>query len=181
MSAVESAPCQRLPSRPDPVPSPSPEGSGTLPVVWFTLEGWEPTEALRDEAAIAGVAPGDFDRRLADLRTGPIGGKRGVLNRDDYVRAQFPKWSMWGASERLAASQATTNGRRAPGPTWEPNARHRAFCKQHNLPLEKLAALYVKSGIPDTRSTKDNDEGFGRRLQALSRGETDPILGSAAA
>jgi len=84
-------------------------------------------------------------------------------------------------SNRSRAAAQTSRGGKAPGPTWEPNAKHRAFCKQHNLPLEKLAALFIKSGLPDQRSTKDNDEGFGRRLMALSRGETDPILGSVAA
>jgi hypothetical protein len=72
----------------------------TLPAVWHTLDGWDPPQWLIDEAAMQGIMRPDFDRRLADLRTGPIGGKRGVLDRTEYVRAQFPKWRTWGEEDR---------------------------------------------------------------------------------
>lgn len=164
---------------PSPDPDPKAEGSGTLPAVWFTLEGWEPTEALRGEAIVAGVSPEDFDRRLADLRTGPIGGKRGVLDRDAYVRAQFPKWATWGASERLEASRALTGGRRptATGPTWEPNAKHKAFCAAKRLPFAELVARYKRSGGADKRSVEDTHKDFGARLMKVARGEADVFLG----
>lgn len=67
---------------------------------------WLPSEALRDDARIAGVT--DFDERLASLRTGPIGGTRGVLEDklDDYVRSFFGKWRTWASTDRYKAMQA---------------------------------------------------------------------------
>jgi hypothetical protein len=84
------------------------------PQVWFTLDGWEPSPELIADAAIQGINRESFERRLAKLRTGPIGGRRGVLDRDDYVRAQFPKWRRWDEEERFERHQRRTKEARPP-------------------------------------------------------------------
>jgi hypothetical protein len=84
------------------------------PHVWFTLDGWEMSAELRDEAVIAGVPPGTIDERIKALRNGPIGGKRGVISRDEYVRSQFPRWKTWAETDRHART-----GRDRPN---QPNA-----------------------------------------------------------
>jgi hypothetical protein len=117
----------------------------TLPVVHRTLEGWEPSEALRAEAAMQGVS--DFDERLATLRTGPIGGERGVLDRDAYVRAQLPKWRRWRETERartLAAPVARPGARGVVGAPPEPSGQQRAFAARHGIPIEPIIAELVK-------------------------------------
>lgn len=98
------------------------EPAPPLPAVWFTLDGWDPPQWLIDDAAMQGIPKASFERRLADLRTGPIGGKRGVLNRDDYVRAQLSKWRMWDEQERVAAransrDSVSDQARKLPGLT----------------------------------------------------------------
>lgn len=86
--------------------SPLREAQGT-PTVWRTLEGWTMSPELRSEALMAGV-PADFiEDYLRRLRNGPIGGTRGVLDRDDYVRSMFGKWRTWSEVERAKAPKGT--------------------------------------------------------------------------
>src|ERR1044071_8095365 len=73
---------------PRPVPEVDVEEVQTRKAVWRDLDGWEPSDELKTEAQHAGIPPTYFDEKLADLRTGPIGGNRGVTSRDNYVRAQ---------------------------------------------------------------------------------------------
>jgi len=93
----------------------APEPATGSPAVWFTLDGWEPTRELRSDAALAGVPPEVFEARLADLRNGPIGGRRGVIDRNAYVRTQFPKWRAW-YEEQRAREQSKPPGRVLPPP-----------------------------------------------------------------
>lgn len=82
--------------------TPLQEAQGT-PTVWRTLAGWTMSPELRSEALMAGV-PADFvEDYLRRLRNGPIGGTRGVLDRDDYVRGMFGKWRVWSETERAKA------------------------------------------------------------------------------
>lgn len=96
-------------AREDPSPPPSepwvepPAAHGASERVCHNLDDWVMPASFPDEARIAGVI--DFAARLAKLRLGPIGGKRGVFEskRDDYVRQQFADWRTWGETERAKA------------------------------------------------------------------------------
>lgn len=78
-----------------------PEPPGTEPAVWRTLAGWEIPATLYAEAQFNyGLTREELEDRVTSLRTGPIGGRRGVLDRTDYVRAQFGKWKVWAETER---------------------------------------------------------------------------------
>jgi len=103
-------------------------------------ESWKPCAALRAEATMAGIA--DLDARILSLRTGPIGGQRGVLpdQLDNYVRSFFGKWRTWDETERAKAAAASkpraSGGRFDAVPLLEPTDKHRAFAKKHGLDLD---------------------------------------------
>jgi hypothetical protein len=107
--------------KPKPKPSLSEERSplppvevASRPVVIARIPAdWKLSDELRSAAVLAGVPPADIDGRIADLRTGPIGGQRGVFadELDDYVRNQFGKWKTWAETERAKAA----NSQAAPG------------------------------------------------------------------
>jgi hypothetical protein len=116
-----------------------------LPLVLHELpEHWVMSDELRAEAVMAGVPADDIDRRIADLRTGTIGGQRGVLSHkvDDYVRQQFGKWRTWAEGDRAKAQRAAQappgrafGGGRGSVPLLEPNAKHVAFAEAHGVDL----------------------------------------------
>lgn len=100
---------------------------------------WRPSESLRAEATMSGVT--NFDERLAGLRSGPIGGTRGVFENqlDHYVRTFFGKWRAWAETDRAkatAASKPRAGGRFDAVPLLEPTDKHRAFAKKHGLDLD---------------------------------------------
>lgn len=156
------------------------EVQGT-PVVFRSLEGWHPSPELRAEAVVAGVATGEFDRRIADLRNGPIGGARGVIDRDAYVRNQFGRWRTWAETDRAKAQAAAARpgGGRPPLATlWEPNAKHAAFAAKHGLPMAALAKDFASRGYTrEHYPEKDLNERFGRLLAREST--TDRAKGAA--
>lgn len=123
------------------------------PLVVFNLDGWAPSEALRAEAIAAGVR--DLDARIAELRRGPIGGRRGVFasKRDDYVRGQFGKWKTWGETEAHQAQQARRGPAPAPEPPKRPHVKglpawvhpdHEQIAKLHKLDLRREARGFAK-------------------------------------
>lgn len=68
-------------------------------------ESWVLSDALRSEAKAAGVL--DPDAHLARLRTGPVGGTRGIFpdQLEAYVRSLFGKWRTWEETDRARASK----------------------------------------------------------------------------
>lgn len=128
-----------------------------LPAVLHELpDDWQLSAGLRDEAVAAGVHPDDIDRRVAELRTGTIGGQRGVLAHklDEYIRRQFGKWKTWGEVDRAKAQRAAADGPRTrfdgggagQGATPPKDARKRV----PGLPewvWEEHAQLAAKSGV----------------------------------
>lgn len=169
-SKSKSTPPKKGEGSPQP-PAPV-EAQGT-PLVFRSLEGWHPSPELRAEALAAGVLPAEFDRRIAELRNGPIGGARGVLDRDTYVRNQFGRWRTWAETDR---AKAQADAQRPAGPggrrpvAWEPGAKHKAFAEQHGLPIAELLADFASRGYTlEHYPEKDLSERFGRLL-ARERG-----------
>ena len=133
----------------------SSEGEGSpssSPLVLKEIpEGYD-FEHLRPEAIAAGVSSEDFDRRIRDLRKGPIGGQRGVFAHklDDWVRGFFGNWKLWGETERAKALEAKAAPRAASGPPWrferapapvvplEPEAKHEAFARKHGVDIDAV-------------------------------------------
>ncbi len=120
-----------------------PAAVGSTVVAPRTLQAipdtWQPSESLRAEAAMAGVT--NFDERLAGLRSGPIGGARGVFENqlEHYVRTFFGKWRAWAETDRAKATNAAKprgGGRFDAVPLLEPTDKHRAFAKKHGLDLD---------------------------------------------
>jgi hypothetical protein len=62
-------------------------------------------DELRAEAVAAGCDPAKLDERWRKLKSGPIGGRRGVFQHKlrDYIRGQFGLWKTWDESERAQA------------------------------------------------------------------------------
>lgn len=98
-----------------------PAATGSFPAVLRTLpEGYTPSPSLLAQVASAGCPREVFEARLAELRTGPIGGSRGVLPNqlEKYLLTQASKWRNWNAAD--VAKQANGRPRRdAPN---QPNA-----------------------------------------------------------
>lgn len=129
---------------------------GSRPV-WHTLDDWEPPPELLSEATIVGLSKEDFDSRLAQLRTGPIGGTRGVLDRTAYVRAQLGKWKTWGetdrAKARAAAAAPPSSKRQFVAPTPEPKAKHLRIAKSWGIDLEAIKAELLERKVVETLGT----------------------------
>jgi hypothetical protein len=141
---------------------------------------WQPSESLRADAAIAGVT--DFDERLASLRSGPIGGARGVFedSLEDYIRASFGKWRTWGEADRAkataAASKPRAQGYRAPVIAIEPTARHREYAAKHGLPLDALVQELVDAGAADALGAKRALEMLGEKMGRMVRAQCDALI-----
>lgn len=126
-------------------PAPAPiEASGTR-TVWKDLKGWAMSPSLRSEAVMAGVPKDDIDGYLKRLGNGPIGGSRGVFDRDDYVREMFGKWRTWSEIERAKAPTSVTKTPSKLGadgmPPWV-RKEHREYAKTHGLDLKALAVRF---------------------------------------
>lgn len=83
------------------------------PLVHWTLEGWQLSDELRSDAIAAGVPRDEVDGYVEGLRAGPIGGTRGVIDRDGYVRAMFGRWRTWSEAARYKRDKARTFGDRS--------------------------------------------------------------------
>lgn len=122
-----------------------------VPAVLHRLpESWQPSQALRDEARIAGVHR--FDEHIARLRLGPIGGQRGVFpdQLDHWVRSLFGKMRTWDEIERAKnppgakPPAAMPSAQSVPGaPPWV-LVTHREFCQQRGLKLGEQAKAFAK-------------------------------------
>jgi len=122
--------------------------AGTEPATLHALpDDWEPSAELRADATIAGIT--NLDERIASLRTGPIGGTRGVLAHqlEKYIRGFFGKWRTWEQTDRAKArteaqrTAAVSTGKKpweAPEPLVELDMRYldtriTKFITAHNL------------------------------------------------
>lgn len=140
---------------------------------------WQPSGSLRAEAAIAGVSK--LDEHVASLRTGPVGGARGLFESalDDYVRSFFGKWRTWEETDRAkAAAAAKPRGQsyRAPTVTFEPTAKHRAYAAKHSLPLDELVKELHTSGAVDDLGAKRALEMLGEKMGRLVREQCDQLI-----
>lgn len=82
-------------------------------------EAWILSDALRSEARLAGVL--DPDAHLARLKTGPVGGTRGIFpdQLEAYVRSLFGKWRTWEETDRAKALVKATGSPLPPPPSTE--------------------------------------------------------------
>jgi len=167
---------------------PTPHGVFDAPVQPLVLreipEGLS-FEHLRPEAVAAGVTPADFDRRLADLRKGPIGGQRGVFAHklDDYVRGFFGNWKTWGETERVKAqrdavappgrafgggvggNQGGPTGARYTGWGRNPDVRHRELAEKLKLDVYGELRDFISSGAADLVTHAEADKLFAAHLK----------------
>lgn len=117
---------------------------GTYVVTDRIPEDWVISDELRAAAITAGVPPADIDDRIADLRTGPIGGVRGIFLHkvDDYIKHQFPKWRSWAETDRAKALSRAAKGapKRFGGgePPLEPTERERRHAVKHGYDIDEL-------------------------------------------
>lgn len=130
---------------PEPPPAaPLQEAQGTR-TVWRDLSGWTMTPGLRGEAVMAGVPAEDIDGYLVRLANGPIGGTRGVFDRDGYVRSMFGKWRLWSETERAKRPQGTKATPEVKGmPPWVRQS-HRDQLQQLGLELKTEAKRFAST------------------------------------
>ena len=176
------APCHKVvttrpdQTRPDQIRQeeipPTPQETQGQPIVWRTLEGWEPPPGLRDEAVMAGVPVAEFDARLSKLRNGPIGGSRGVLDRTQYVRDQFGTWRTWAETERARAARprpARFGGGGAPLGALTPKAKHEAFAAKHGLSLATVLTELNEANVVDKLGLKGAQRQLEMRLAKMAK------------
>jgi hypothetical protein len=158
--------------------------SGALPeargqrVVHRSLDGWEPRPSSTPEQRRSGLPREVVDQRIADLRNGPIGGRRGVFDRDDYVLRQLPTWKVWHetaqsqAVHRAGSTSGGSGGSRRGGaarPVLEPTGKHRAFAKLHGLDLDAIVREIDRSDVIDTLGLKQAEVLLGQKMSLLVR------------
>jgi hypothetical protein len=163
-SVEESA---EAPSAPTPPPAMAPPSRdvapqstnevGVLPAVIRSVPSdWSAPEELVAEAIMAGLTRESFDRRLADLRLGPIGGARGVLAHqlESYIRSFFGKWKAWEetdrAKARAAAAAPPSSRRQFIPPTPEPKPKHVNYAKAHGIDLKAVVADLAERKVFET-------------------------------
>lgn len=136
----------------------APQSTDTLPGVLRRIpDDWSPSEALRAAAAMAGVT--DFDARIDSLRTGTIGGNRGVLidQLEKYISGFFGKWKTWAetdrAKARAAAAAPPSSKRQFIAPTPEPKAKHLRIAKSWGIDLEAIKAELLERKVVETLGT----------------------------
>lgn len=127
------------------------------PVIHRIPADWEPGPELREEARLAGVK--NLDEHYNRLKSGPIGGSRGVFASDlaDYVRSMFGKWRTWEETDRAKAANRPEAypGRQpepelpklphVPGyPKWVLES-HKVAADLHGLNLKSEAKAFAKS------------------------------------
>ncbi len=156
--------------KPKPIPKPKDPSEGISPqppvepiVRRLTLTSfpvdWQPSEALRQAALMAGVTASDFEARLKSLRTGPIGGSRGVFadELEAYVAGFFGDWRTWAETKRAKAANRPEAypGRQpepelpklphVPGfPKWVLES-HKLAASMHELDLKTEAKAFAKN------------------------------------
>lgn len=142
------------PPKPKPTPKPKPvasqhsEPSGVQGVEYRELpKGWQPSEALRAEALLAGI-PGDYlDERIATLRGRRIGGNTPITDLDEYIRGLFPQWRRWYEARQLKESTERATGipcGRPKGlPAWV-HIEHVAIATARSLDIAQAAKAFAK-------------------------------------
>lgn len=156
--------------------------AGVLPATYRTLDGWVLSDELRAEAVMAGVP--DIDERIAQLRTGPIGGTRGVIDRDGYVRSQFSRWRRWRETDEAKARQAT---QLPPGSTFRgryggaqgggdessswggATVAHRALCQKHELDVNELEPEFRQTGAHKVGTEKEINLAFAKFIASKAK------------
>jgi hypothetical protein len=161
--------------------SPAHAASRIVPpsVVYAIPATWQPSQSLRGDATMAGVA--NLDERVASLRSGPIGGTRGVFEDalDDYVRTFFGKWRTWDETDRAKAAVAASKPRgqsyrdrpedtlttTQAASAFRPSADHERFCNKHDLDLTHAVKLYRQSPEHDKVGFAESERRFLERLK----------------
>lgn len=125
-----------------------PDGTTVRIPAWWVLP-----DDLRDAAKMAGVlAPDDH---LARLRTGPVGGARGIFPDElpGYIQSLFTKWRTWEEVDRAKALVKATGSplpppaatERVPGwPKWIRKSVA-AQLKAEGRDVRALAKLFAKT------------------------------------
>lgn len=158
-----------------------PEARGQR-VVHRSLDGWEPRPELYARAVEIGLSREVVDQRIGELRNGPIGGRRGVFDRDDYVQRQLPTWKAWHetakaqAVHRAGSTSGGAGGPRRGGafrPVLEPTEKHRAFAKLHGLDLDAIVREIDRSDVIDTLGLKHAEAMLGQKMSLLVRAQRE--------
>lgn len=143
---------------------PAPQSVTGRKAVFHSLDGWEPSTELRSEALMQGIPREEFDRRIRELRNGPIAGARGTTDRDEYVRLQFPKWRTWRETDKAQRGARVLKGGTITGGvvSLEPSDKHRRFAAKHGIDLGAVLREMNDSGIVETL-------GLGRAREVLEQ------------
>jgi hypothetical protein len=145
------------------------------------LDGWSPKPELYARAIELGLSREVVDQRIGELRTGPVGGARGVFphKRDEYVLQQLPKWRTWketDAAKAARAAAAPVGGARraAPGDdiattdaatAFRATNEHRDFCRAHGLDVDRAVREFRTGTRPAKLGTLLAQEEFTHRLK----------------
>jgi hypothetical protein len=162
------------------------EGDGfDRPVIRRFPDGWVPDPALRAAAITAGVTK--LDEHIARLKTGPIGGSRGVFAADfeDYIRSMFGKWRTWEETDRAKAADAIRKPWQ-PAPEPEPKPlphvpgfpkwvleSHQVAATLHGLDLKTEARVFAKDHHIPPKLLKVNDAALAFTHYLLRRSNTE--------
>lgn len=148
---------------------PTPQGSVAVALTQLP-ELWEPSDELRSSAIAAGVAK--LDEHIKRLRTGPIGGARGVFpsQLENYIGGLFGTWRTWEETDRAKAAQKNSGQRGSPfRPTIDPTGKHRRFAAKHGLDLDALVRELTESRVHEELGQQRALEILGERMSKMVR------------
>ena len=166
---------------PEPTPTPTDSGysEGLRKVIHSMPADWAPSEALRAQAAMVGVA--DLDGHIARLRTGPIGGQRGIFEHeiDHYIGNMLGKMRSWEETDRAkrqpgktdTAAPTSPKAQGARLPDWV-REEHEELARGLGEQLKKLAKKFsVEHHIPpQLLHSNDAATAFTHYLERLEAG-----------
>lgn len=160
----------------------------TSRVIFAVPADWQPSPELRQEAAIEGVLK--LDEHVQRLRSGPIGGTRGVFERDldGYIRSMFGKWRAWEETDRAKAAAAA----KAPAargfqkaPALEAKSKHKRVAAKYQIDLDAILRDAEEKRFPETlgyeRALELVEKELARQVQAkIDAGLFPPVRSSRA-
>lgn len=149
---------------------------------------WQPSPELKQEAAIEGVLK--LDEHIQRLRTGPIGGTRGVFEHEfeSYIRSMFGKWRAWEETDRAkAAAAAKAPAARAfqKAPALEAKSKHKRVAAKYQIDLDAILRDAEEKRFPETlgyeRALELVEKELARQVQAkIDAGQFPPVRPSRA-
>lgn len=139
----------------------------------FAPEDFKPTDAHRVRCTECKL---DIDTLLREFKAFEF--NRAYTDWDRRFSRWIERARVDAETERANANSGAAKGpRNAPARSarnphgWQPNAKHGAFARRHNIDLQHYAAAYIDAGQLLKLAVLEADDDFGKRLVLVARGK----------